>query len=91
MKAHSIRSATANLVIGLCPALFGPIAVAEGFADVPPKPPVVEIDEAALKIDLVATLRAIRASLEEARIIEVDPGKAKNEVKVAINEHRERG
>ena len=68
------------------PMRIGPIAVAEGFAK-----PVVEIDEAALKIDLAAALRAIRQSLKEARVVETDASKAKREVEVAANERRERG
>jgi hypothetical protein len=92
MKSYSaLRSTTANVVIGLGPALVGPIAVAEGLADAPPKPMVVEIDEAALKIDIVAHLRAVRASLKQAHVIEVDPSKAEREAKVAANERRERG
>ncbi len=90
MKAHTaFRSATANVVIGLGPALIGPIAIAETLADVPPKP-TIEIDEAALKIDLVAALRAIRASLESARVSD-GHANAKREVKLAAAERRDPG
>jgi hypothetical protein len=89
----NVRSATANVLIGLCPAVIGPIAVAEGFADILPRPEAVkilEVDEAAVKIDLVAQLRAIRASLQEARVIEAG-ATPKGDVQIAAVERRDRG
>jgi hypothetical protein len=92
MKTHSVfRSATTNVLIGLSPALIGPLAVTEGFADAPLKPAVVEIDAAVLKIDIVAALRAVRESLNEAHVVEAGASKAKGEVKMAENERRDRG
>jgi len=91
MKARSsFHSATANVVIGLSPAIIGPIAVAQGFADLVPKPVAIEIDRSAVKIDLAASLRAISASLKEARIVEIDANRKEN-VKVAAVERRGRG
>jgi hypothetical protein len=90
---NSLRSATANVLIGLCPAIIGPIAVAEGFADIMPKPAAVEVvkvDEAAMRIDIVASLRAISASLKEARVIDVGAA-PKEDVQVAVVERRDRG
>jgi hypothetical protein len=89
----SLPSATANVLIGLCPAVVGPIALAEGFADIMPKPEavkIVKVDEEAVKIDLVASLRAIRASLKEARVIEAG-ATPKEDVKIAAAERHDRG
>lgn len=89
-KASSFSTRTANLLIGLAPALIGPIAVAEGFADVT-KPIAVEIDRAVMRIDLAAALRAVRENLASARVVAPDGGGKVEDVKLAVAEPPDRG
>ena len=91
MKAtSSFGSATANVLIMLTPAVIGPIAVAEGFADVA-KPIAVEIDRAAVRIDIAAALRALRESLGDAGIVAPAMGGEPEDVKLAVAEPPDRG
>ncbi len=86
----SFRSTTANLLILLTPAVIGPLAVAEGFADVS-KPAAVEIDRAAMRVDIAAALRALRESLSDARVVAPAMGGTIDDVKLAVAEPRDRG
>jgi len=91
MKAtSSFGTATANLLIMLAPALIGPIAVAEGFADVT-KPIAVEIDRAVMRIDIAAALRALRENLGDARVVTPAIGGKPEDVKLAVAEPPNRG
>jgi hypothetical protein len=91
MKTTSpFRAAAANVLILLAPALIGPIAVAEGFADVA-KPVAVEIDRAAIRIDVAAALRALRENLSEAKVMSPEPGGRPEDVQLAVAEPSERG
>jgi hypothetical protein len=91
MKAtNSFGTATANVLIMLAPALIGPIAVAEGFADVT-KPIAVEIDRAVMRIDIAAAIRALRESLSDARIVAPEMGGTPDDVKLAVAEAHDRG
>jgi len=91
MKATSwFGSATANVLILLAPAMIGPIAIAEGFADVT-KPIAVEIDKAALRVDIAAALRALRESLGDARVVSPEVGSKPEDVKLAVAEPPDRG
>ena len=91
MKAtSSFRSVTANVLILLTPAVIGPIAIAEGFADVT-KPIAVEIDRAAMRVDIVAALRALRESLSDARVVAPETGGKPGDVKLAVSEPPNRG
>ncbi len=91
MKAtNSFGTATANVLIMLTPALIGPIAVAEGFADVT-KPIAVEIDRAVMRIDIAAAIRALRESLSDARIVAPEMGGTPDDVKLAVAEAHDRG
>ncbi len=91
MKAtSSFRSATANVLILLTPAVIGPLAVAEGFADVT-KPMAVEIDRAAMRVDIAAALRALRENLSDARVVEAEMGGKPEDVKLAVAEPPNRG
>lgn len=88
---HSWAGTTANLLILLTPALIGPIAIAEGFADVT-KPIAVEIDKAVLRIDIRAALRAVRENLDGARIVPPGPGDLPaTDVKLAVSTPPNRG
>jgi hypothetical protein len=90
MKAtSSFGTVTANVLILLTPAVIGPIAVAEGFADVA-KPIAVEIDRAAMRIDIAAALRALRENLGDARVAPEMAGKPED-VKLAVAEPPNRG
>ena len=89
-KSSSFSTKTANLLIGLAPALIGPIAVAEGFADVT-KPIAVEIDKAVMRIDLAAALRAVRENLARARVVVPDASGKVEDVKLAVAEPPDRG
>jgi len=86
----SLRAATVNVLILLIPAVIGPIAVAEGFADVT-KPGPVEIDKAALRIDIAAALRALRENLADARVVAPDAAVKDEDVKLAVAEAHDRG
>ena len=87
----SFGTATANVLILLTPAVIGPLAVAEGFADVA-KPIAVEIDKAALRIDIAAALRALRENLGDARVVSPEVAGSKPEdVKLAVAEPPNRG
>ena len=87
----SFRSATANVLILLTPAVIGPIAVAEGFADVT-RPVAVEIDRAVMRIDIAAALRALRENLSDARIVTPpDTSGTRDDVKLAVAEPHDRG
>jgi hypothetical protein len=86
----SLRTATVNVLILLIPAVIGPIAVAEGFADVT-KPGPVEIDKAALRIDIEAALRALRQNLADARVVAPDAAVKDEDVKLAVAEAHDRG
>jgi len=87
----SFRSATANVLILLTPAIIGPLAVAEGFADVA-KPAAVEIDRAAVKVDIAAALRALRENLSDARVVAPpDTSGTRDSVKLAVAETHDRG
>jgi hypothetical protein len=91
MKAtSSFGTATANLLIMLTPALIGPIAVAEGFADVT-KPIAVEIERAVMRIDITAALRALRENVSDARIVAPERGGKPEDVKLAAAEPPNRG
>ena len=79
-----------NVLILLIPAVIGPIAVAEGFADVT-KPGPVEIDQAALRIDIEAALRALRQNLADARVVASDAAVKDEDVKLAVAEAHDRG
>jgi hypothetical protein len=85
----SLKTATSNVLILLIPAVIGPIAIAEGFADAA-KPPPVEIDKAALRIDIAAALRAVRANLADARVVP-DAAVKDEDVKLAVVESHDRG
>lgn len=86
----TFASATANVLILLTPALIGPLAVAEGFADVA-KPIAVEIDKAVLRIDIRAALRAVRENLNGARSVPAAPGVEPTDVQLAVSEPPNRG
>ena len=86
----SLKTATSNVLILLIPAVIGPIAVAEGFADAA-KPPAVEIDKGALRIDIAAALRALRANLADARVVAPDAAVKDEDVKLAVVESHDRG
>jgi len=86
----SFRSATANVLILLTPAVIGPLAVAEGFADVA-KPAVVEIDRAVMKVDIAAALRALRENLGDARVVAPATSGTAEDVKLAVAEAHDRG
>lgn len=88
----SFRSATANVLILLTPAVIGPLAVAEGFADVA-KPNAVEIDRAAMRVDIAAALRAVRENLSDARVVATPPvtSGTRDDVKLAVVETHDRG
>ena len=86
----SFRTATANVLILLTPAVIGPIAVAEGFADVT-KPVAVEIDRAVMRIDIAAALRALRENLSDARVVAPATGGKPEDVKLAVAEPPNRG
>ena len=86
----SFGNATANVLILLTPAVIGPIAVAEGFADVT-RPVAVEIDRAAMRIDIAAALRALRENLSDARVVAPDAGSKPEDVKLAVAEPPNRG
>lgn len=87
---RSLGTATANVLIMLTPALIGPLAVAEGFADVA-KPIAVEIDRAMLRIDIAAAVRELRANLAEARVLAPDAALKDEDVKLAVAESHDRG
>jgi hypothetical protein len=87
---NTFGTATANVLILLVPAVIGPIAVAEGFADVT-KPIAVEIDKAALRIDIAAALRALRENLADARVVPPDAAVKDEDVKLAVAEPHDRG
>jgi hypothetical protein len=86
----SFGAVTANVLILLTPALIGPIAVAEGFADVT-KPIAVDIDRALMRIDLAAALRALRKNLSDARVVEPPAADKPEDVKLAVAEPPDRG
>ncbi len=91
MKAtSSFGTATANVLILLTPAVIGPIAVAEGFADVT-KPIAIEIDRAVMRIDIAAALRALRENLSDARVAAPEIGGKPEDVKLAVAEPPNRG
>jgi hypothetical protein len=91
MKATgSFGTTIANLLILLTPALIGPIALAEGFADVT-KPIAVEIDRAVMRIDIAAALRALRENLSDARVVAPRAGGKPEDVKLAVAEPQNRG
>jgi hypothetical protein len=91
MKTSStFGTVTANALILLTPALIGPIAIAEGFADVA-KPIVVEIDKAVMRIDIAAAVRAIRENLNDAHAVAPDGRAPPEDVKLAISEPPPRG
>jgi hypothetical protein len=77
-------------LILLTPALIGPIAVAEGFADLT-KPIAVEIDKTVIRIDIAAALRSIRENLGDARIVAPGPDGKPEDVKLAVAEPPNRG
>ena len=83
-------SATANVLILLTPALIGPIAVAEGLADIA-KPIAVEIDKAALRVDIAAARRALHENLARARVVPPDAALKDEDVKLAVVEAHDRG
>jgi hypothetical protein len=74
----------------LTPALIGPIAVAEGFADVT-KPIAVEIDRAVMRIDIAAALRALRENLGDARVVAPAISGKPEDTKLAVAEPHDRG
>jgi hypothetical protein len=78
------------VLILLTPAVIGPIAVAEGFADVT-KPIAVEIDRAVMRVDIAAALRALRANLSEARVVAPEISGKPEDVKLAVAEPPNRG
>ncbi|MEO8467565.1 MAG: hypothetical protein ABI640_19750 [Gammaproteobacteria bacterium] len=86
----SFRSATANVLILLTPAVIGPLAVAEGFADVT-KPVAVEVDRAVMRIDIAAALRAVRENLSDARVVAPAVAGKPEDVKLAVAEPHDRG
>jgi len=86
----SFGTATANVLILLTPAVIGPIAVAEGFADVT-KPVAVEIDRAVMRIDVAAALRALRENLSDARGVAPEAGGKPEHIKLAVGEPPNRG
>lgn len=91
MKAtSSFRTATANVLILLAPAVIGPLAVAEGFADAT-KPIAVEIDRAAMRIDIEAALRALRENLSDARVVAPEVSGQPEDLKLAVAEPPNRG
>ena len=85
----SLGTAAANVLILLAPAVIGPLAVAEGFADVT-KPIAVEIDRTVLRIDIAAALRALRENLAAARVAP-DVAAKDEDVKLAVAEPHDRG
>jgi hypothetical protein len=95
-KEHIMKSrgtfgaAAANALILLAPALIGPLAVAEGFAD-SVKPATVEVDKAALRIDIAAALREVRANLADARVVAPNAAVKPEDVKLAVAESHDRG
>ncbi len=89
-KSSSLSTRTANLLISLAPALIGPIAVAEGFADVT-KPIAVEIDKAVMRIDLAAALRSVRENLASARVVAPDASGKVEDVQLAVADPPDRG
>jgi hypothetical protein len=78
------------VLILLTPAIIGPLAVAEGFADVS-KPAAVEIDRAAVKVDIAAALRALRENLSDARVVAPQAASKPEDVKLAVVEAHDRG
>ncbi|HVY65550.1 MAG TPA: hypothetical protein VHH11_12085 [Gammaproteobacteria bacterium] len=89
-KSSSFGTGTVTLLIGLAPALIGPIALAEGFADIA-KPIAVEIDKTVMRIDLAAALRAVRENLAGARVVAPEAGAAQEDVQLAVVESHDRG
>ena len=88
--ASSFRNATANVLILLTPAVIGPIAVAEGFANAA-KPAAIAIHAAALRTEVAAAVRALRQNLEAAPVVPPDAAVNDENVHLAVAEPRRRG
>ena len=78
----SLRTAAANVLILLIPAVIGPLAVAEGFADVM-KPAAVD--------DIAAALRALRENAADARVVAPDAAVEDEDAQLDVAQAPDRG